>query len=191
MSTSTNLIFAAAALIGAYAISESIKSRVPEPIPEKEKAPFVYDPSTYISPYPHNNFTKEKYEQKQRASKAKHNAPSRGKYHYHVIISNASRDYETYEQEILANGDLRLKRKTPNASELNGTYVWDMDTYLENDDAILSYIINHFQEMKKYKVQPGTSYSPDDLYNDYYDEYVMDPEDEETFDPDIFYANQD
>lgn len=118
---------------------------------------------------------------------------TRGKYHYEVTISNTRREWETYEQETLINGQIRLKKTSPDLSEINGTYIWDMDEYLPNEDAMFNYILSNYSRMRHFKVTPkahqtykGYYQNDADEFNDRLDDYLSDPEDESEFPPEIF-----
>ena len=165
---------------------DSRKALKVDPIVPKQEQPF--DPETYVDPYGITRCypSDRKRLQKEREDKAKKkSATSKGKYHYHVNVSNVHRDRETYDREILADGSVRLKKKSTDLSHINGTYDWDMDLYITDDDELLSYIINNYDWLKKYKVSGSESNIHDD-YNNRIDDYLDDPEDETTFDPDIF-----
>lgn len=138
------------------------------------------------------------YPIEQPEERASNDLPARGKYHYVVTISDARRDWETYEQQTLINGEVRLKKTSSDISEINGTYIWDMDEYLPTEEAMFNYILSNYSRMKQYKVQSTPSQKSTssrkcdaDEYNDRLDEYLADPEDESEFPPEIFDFLQD
>lgn len=153
------------------------------------KVEYEFDPETYVDPYGITRCYPSDYKRMEKERMKKHNlktpAEGKGKYHYHVNLSNIHRDWETYDRETMADGSVRLRKTSSDLSYLNGTYDWYMDLYLPDDDAILSYIIENYSTLKKYKVSATV---PDiyDEYNNRLDEYLDDPEDEIAFDPDIF-----
>lgn len=77
-----------------------------------------------------------------------------GKYHYAVNIVNASSEWETFEPQRMINGEVRMRKTSPDLSYLNGTYIWDSDIYLPDEDAMFRYIYTHYNEMKRYKIGP-------------------------------------
>ena len=164
------LIISAIISLNSY-ISRTEQSKQQHPLKQEYK----FDPNTYVDPYG----TTTCYPSDISKSKPK------GKYHYKVTISNASQELNTYEKEELINGELRLRKTSPDISYLNGTYIWDSDVYLPDEDAMFNYICTHYNEMKKYKVS-GRSKNIYDEYNDRLYDYLEDPEDEIEYDPDIF-----
>lgn len=150
----------------------------------------TWDPNKpYISPYPKpRNIYREGANNALYRETSSNYSNNKGKYHYEVTISNARREWETYEQETLINGDVRLKKKSPDISEVNGTYIWDMDEYLPDADAQFNYILSNYSRMRKYKVShsKGSRNNDADIYNDRLGEYLSDPEDEAEFPPEIF-----
>jgi hypothetical protein len=61
-----------------------------------------------------------------------------------------------------------------------------MDTYLATYQEWFDYILDHLQEMQKYKVSNG-SYSKElEYYDEHFDDYHDDPEDGITYPDDIF-----
>lgn len=74
------------------------------------------------------------------------------KYHYTLTISNAQREWETYETQEMINGEVRLHKISPDVSYLNGYYEWDSDIYLPDENAMFNYICDNYEIMKKYKV---------------------------------------
>ena len=79
---------------------------------------------------------------------------------------------------------------------LNGVYEWQCTIAFKTQREMFDYICEHFNEMQKYKVgsspisQKSVKSSRHtniyDEYQDRLDDYLDDPEDEITFDPDIF-----
>lgn len=75
-----------------------------------------------------------------------------GKYHYTLTISNVQREWETYETQEMINGEIRLRKTSPDISYLNGTYDWYSDIYLPDENAMFNYICNNYSVMKNYKI---------------------------------------
>jgi hypothetical protein len=97
-----------------------------------------------------------------------------GKYHYVVTISGTQFHGKRY------------RHRKYDANLINGTYIWDMDTYLETYQEWYDYILDHLQEMQKYKVS-NDSYSEElEYYDEHFDDYHDDPEDGITYPDDIF-----
>lgn len=90
-----------------------------------------------------NHINKEKYD---------YMAKPNFKYHYTLTISNAQREWETYETQEMINGEVRLRKTSPDVSHLNGYYEWDSDIYLPDENAMFNYICDNYEIMKKYKV---------------------------------------
>lgn len=173
-------------LLGAWGIS-NLKSNdrpLPPATPKQQEA-ISFDPSTYIDPYGTTTCYPSSKPRNQRQYSSNSKVTS-GKYHYVVTISDARREWESYEQETLINGDVRLKKKSPSLDYLNGTYEWDMDEYLPNQEAMFNYIYSNYSRMKKYKVHTSKRKNDADEFNDRLDEYLSDPEDESEFPPEIF-----
>jgi stress-induced morphogen len=97
-----------------------------------------------------------------------------GKYHYEVTITDAQFQGKRY------------RHRKYDANLINGTYIWNMDTYLATYQEWFDYILDHLQEMQKYKVSNG-SYSKElEYYDEHFDDYHDDPEDGITYPDDIF-----
>jgi hypothetical protein len=97
-----------------------------------------------------------------------------GKYHYEVTITDAQLHGKRY------------RHRKYDANLINGTYIWDMDTYLATYQEWFDYILDHLQEMQKYKVS-NASYSKElEYYDEHFDDYHDDPEDGITYPDDIF-----
>ena len=149
------------------------------------------DMSNYVDPYGITTCYPTDVERNRRKKannnqRARHSvSESKGLYHYRVTVSNLQREWDRYEQETMANGTVRMRKISDDLSHINGTYEWDMDLYITDDNELLSYIIKNYNILKKYKVNGDASNIYDD-YNNRIDEYLDDPEDEITFDPDIF-----
>lgn len=90
-----------------------------------------------------NHINKEKYDY---MSKPNY------KYHYTLTISNAQREWETYETQEMINGEVRFRKTSPDVTYLNGYYEWDSDIYLPDENAMFNYICDNYEIMKKYKV---------------------------------------
>lgn len=192
-STKKNLILGGCVLLGAWGIS-SLTSKEPTlPPASPEREAISWNPLTYQDPYGSKIYDSTRENARLKQSKentrqySSNSIPATGKYHYEVTISDARREWETYESETLINGDIRLKKKSPDISEVNGTYIWDMDEYLPDEDAMFNYILSNYSRMKRYKVTPKSRRKNDaDEFNDRLDEYLADPEDESEFPPEIF-----
>lgn len=184
-SATKNYILGGLVLLGAWGFSKLGSDNQPlPPTPQRQEA-ISFDPSTYIDPYGTTTCYPSSKPRHPRQYSSNTNA-ARGKYHYVVTISDARREWETYESEPLINGDIRLKRKSPSLDYLNGTYEWDMDEYLPDQDAMFNYIYQNYSRMKQYKVHSSKRVNDADEFNNRLDEYLEDPEDESQFPPEIF-----
>ena len=156
--------------------------------PVRQDKPF--DPETYVDPYgtttcypsDHERVMRQREERMRKYGTSE--SATKKKYHYKITISNASEKWRTFEKQELINGDIRLKNKSKDISYLNGTYIWDSDIYLPDEDAMFDYIYSHYDVMKRYKVDAVKNIY--DVYNDNLDAYLEDPEDESEFNPDIY-----
>ena len=81
-----------------------------------------------------------------------YHSSSKMKYHYTLLISNAHREWESYETQEMINGEVRLKKTSPDISYLNGYYEWYSDIYLPDENAMFNYICDNYEIMKQYKV---------------------------------------
>jgi hypothetical protein len=103
-----------------------------------------------------------------------------GKYHYNVTISDA---------HIEGRHKRHCHHNRYDETLINGTYIWDMDIYLPDYQAMFDYILDHLQEMQKYKriSRNNTQYSKDlEYFDDHFDDYYDDPEDGITYPDDVF-----
>lgn len=152
--------------------------------PELPRKEYKFDAANYVDPY--GSTTCYPSDHKRLSSKRKSKGNSKtGKYHYRITLGNVHREWESFEQETLADGRLRLKRDDKDLSYLAGTYEWDMDLYIPEKDDILTYILEHYDELKKFKTNKGVNNIYDE-FNDNIDNYLDDPEDEITYVPDIY-----
>lgn len=193
-STTKTFLLGGCVLLGAWGISSLIKNE-PKTLPpaHTEREAISWNPLTYEDPYGSKTYdsTRENARLKQSRGNSRQYAsnysPARGKYHYEITITDARREWETYEKETLINGEIRLRKTSPDISQVNGTYIWDMDEYLPDEDAMFNYILSNYPRMRKYKVNPTSRRKNDaDEFNDRLDEYLADPEDESEFPPQIF-----
>ena len=92
---------------------------------------------------------------------------SSGKYHYRITISNVSREWETYETQEMINGEVRLRKTSPDISYLNGTYDWYSDVYLPDENAMFNFICDHYETMKQHKISSYHDYGGE--YEEYYE----------------------
>lgn len=184
-STTKTYLLGGLVLLGAWGIS-NLKQE-PQVSPKQEPEVLSFDPDTYIDPYGTTTCYPSSAPRKPRQYSSNTKA-ARGKYHYEVTITDARREWETYEEEPLINGQIRLKKISPDISQINGTYIWDMDEYLPNEDAMFNYILANYPQMQQYKVssKKANYKSASDIYNDRLDEYLADPEDGSEFPPEIF-----
>ena len=117
-------------------------------------------------------------------------------YTYKIKIDDASNSLETSNIQRGWRNEPPLKMTPARIKALNGIYEWQSTIFFETQRQMFDYICEHYQEMKKYKVSslPEKSISMEstkskniyDEYNDRLEDYLDDPEDEITFDPDIF-----
>lgn len=199
-STSKTLLIGGCCLLIAWGISRVLHPGNSEqpltPNQDAEAVPYTYPYGMYPGASREANALHKQWKDAQNGNPRQYSSNSsntRGKYHYEVTISDTRREWETYEKESLINGEIRLKKTSPDLSEVNGTYIWDMDEYLPNEDAMFNYILSNYSRMRHFKVTPQTLqtykgyYQNDaDEFNDRLDEYLSDPEDEAEFPPEIF-----
>lgn len=200
-STSKAFLMGGCCLLFAWGISRvtTSGSKTQPPIPTQDAEAVSYNPSYGMYPGASReaNTHYKQWKDAQNGNPRQYSSnspPTRGRYHYEVTITDARREWETYEKETLINGEIRLKKTSSDISEINGTYIWDMDEYLPNEDAMFNYILSNYSRMKRYKVNPQSSrtkykgYYPNDAdeFNDRLDDYLLDPEDEAEFPPEIF-----
>lgn len=169
------IIVIAVSLFAVYETKQWLNAQKAKHIIEQPPAQeeYVFDPETYVDPYGITTCYPSDSERirRERAKNAIHSpTQSKGKYHYRITVSNLHRDRRRHSSDL---------------SYLNGTYEWDMDLYITDQDELLSYIINNYDVLKRYKVASDAS-NIYDIYNDNYDDYRDDPEDEITYDPDIY-----
>lgn len=191
-SATKNLFLGGCVLLGAWGLSKATHHELPPAEPTQQEA-IPWNPLTYQDPYGSKIYDSTRDNERLRQSRGKNpsytsnSSNNTGKYHYEVTISNARREWETYEKETLINGEIRLRKTSSDISEVNGTYIWDMDEYLPDEDAMFNYILSNYPRMKKYKVTAKPRRKNDaDEFNDRLDEYLSDPEDEAEFPPEIF-----
>ena len=184
-STTKTYLLGGLVLLSAWGIS-SLKQE-PQVSIKQEPEVLSFDPDTYTDPYGTTTCYPSSAPRKPRQYSS-NTKVARGKYHYEVTITDARREWETYEEESLINGQIRLRKTSPDISQRNGTYIWDMDEYLPDEDAMLNYILANYPRMQQYKVssKKANYKSASDIYNDRLDEYLADPEDESEFPPEIF-----
>lgn len=101
----------------------------------------------------------------------------KGQYHYNVTISDTHYLYHR-------RGDHHRK----DAKLINGTYIWDMNTYLPDEQAMFDYILDHLPEMQRFKkTSKELSYSQDlEYFDEHYSDYWDDPEEGITYPDDVF-----
>ena len=117
-------------------------------------------------------------------------------YDYRLTITNADELLRTSNIQRGWRDEPPLKMTTSQIKALNGVYQWQSTISFKTQREMFDYICEHFNEMQKYKV--GSAPIPQksvksskhtniyDEYQDRLDDYLDDPEDEITFDPDIF-----
>lgn len=104
-----------------------------------------------------------------------------GRYHYEVTISGTQFHGKRY------------RHRKYDTNLINGKYIWNMDIYLATEQEWYDYIIDHLEEMQKYKVTNSSPSYSDELeyYDEHFDDYYDDPEDGITYPDDIFDYLQD
>ena len=181
MNSKSSYLIGGLLILGAIGFSEYTKTLEKPQVIKPKATPFIDTSKPYISPYKTSNPSNHK----QYTGNIKKTSY---KYHYEVTISNSRREWETYEQETLINGQIRLKKVSPDIC-YDGTYIWDSNVYLPNEDAMFNYIISNYPQMRQYRI--NTTICDPDEYNYNLDAYLEDPEDEATFDPQIYDFYQD
>ena len=118
-------------------------------------------------------------------------------YQYKFTIEDAAHELEISNyQRVKWRGENPLKLSYSQIKALNGVYEWQSTIYFNTQREMFDYICEHFSEMQKYKVgstsvsrksvKSSKSSNIYDEYQDRLDDYLDNPEDEITFDPDIF-----
>lgn len=117
-------------------------------------------------------------------------------YNYHIKIDDAANTLETSNIQRGWRDEPPLKMSTSQIKKLNGVYEWQSNIFFETQRQMFDYICEHFSEMQKYKVgsasiprKSAKSYKHTNIYDEYQDrldDYLDDPEDEITFNPEIF-----
>ena len=117
-------------------------------------------------------------------------------YDYSLTITDAEELLRTSNIQRGWRDEPPLKMTTSQISALNGIYEWQSSIAFKTQREMFDYICEHYKEMQTYKVDSApvstkpvnTSKSSNiyDEYQDRLDEYLDDPEDEITFDPEVF-----
>ena len=117
-------------------------------------------------------------------------------YDYRLTITDADELLRTSNIQRGWRDEPPLKMTSSQIRALNGVYEWKSTIAFKTQREMFDYICEHFSEMQKYKV--GSAPIPQksaksskhtniyDEYNDRLDDYLDDPEDEITFDPEVF-----
>ena len=117
-------------------------------------------------------------------------------YDYRLTITNADELLRTSNIQRGWRDEPPLKMTSSQIRALNGVYEWQSTIAFKTQREMFDYICEHFSEMQKYKVgsapdpkKPVKSSKKTNIYDEYQDrldDYLDDPEDEITFDPDVF-----
>ena len=117
-------------------------------------------------------------------------------YDYRLTITDAEELLRTSNIQRGWRDEPPLKMTSWQIKALNGVYEWQSTIVFKTQREMFDYICEHFKEMQKFKVgsvpvsrKPGKSSKSSNIYDEYQDrldDYLEDPEDEITFDPDIF-----
>ena len=117
-------------------------------------------------------------------------------YDYRLNITDAEELLRTSNIQRGWRDKPPLKISSSQIRALNGVYEWQSTIAFKTQREMFDYICEHFSEMQKYKVgsapasrKPGKSSKSSNIYDEYQDrldDYLDDPEDEITFDPEVF-----
>ena len=117
-------------------------------------------------------------------------------YSYRITINDAAQTLETSNIQRGWRNEPPLKMTNFQIGALNGVYEWRSTLFFKTQREMFDYICEHFKEMQKYKVSSAPipqklvkSSKHTNIYDEYQDrldDYLDDPEDEITFDPEIF-----
>lgn len=165
----------------------------------------IGDPMPRYSEWPESNKTinqhhnEQPYEIKKTPNGEKF---SEGKiYNYRITIEDAAETLKTSNIQRGWRNEPPLYMTTSQLNKINGIYEWQSTIFFETQRQMFDYICEHFNEMKKYKVdsaprsqkviKSSKSNNIYDEYQDRLDDYLDDPEDEIEFDPEIFNFQED
>ncbi|MCH5226452.1 MAG: hypothetical protein J1F16_01335 [Muribaculaceae bacterium] len=117
-------------------------------------------------------------------------------YDYRLTITDADELLRTSNIQRGWRDEPPLKMTSSQIKALNGVYEWQSTIAFKTQREMFDYICEHFSEMQKFKVSAAptsqksvNSSNYTNIYDEYQnrlDDYLDDPEDEITFDPDIF-----
>lgn len=117
-------------------------------------------------------------------------------YKYRITIDDATVSLKTSNIQRGWRGEPPLKMTSSQINAINGIYEWQSPIFFETQRQMFDYICEHYGEMKKYKISelkeksvrsgPAVTTNVYDEYNDRIDDYLDDPEDEITYDPEVF-----
>lgn len=122
-------------------------------------------------------------------------------YSYWINIDDAEETLITSNIQREWRGEKPLKMKSSQIKAVNGIYEWKSTIFFETQRQMFDYICENFKEMKKYKVssvkisnKKKESTGNQNMYDEFQDRidvYLDDPQDEITFDPEIFDFQED
>lgn len=117
-------------------------------------------------------------------------------YNYRIKIDNAENSLETSNIQRGWRNEPPLKLSRFQIKALNGIYEWKSPLFFETQRQMFDYICENFQEMQKFKIESisvkpskNVSLQKENIYDEYnhrLNDYLDDPEDEITFNPEIY-----
>lgn len=117
-------------------------------------------------------------------------------YDYRLTITDAEELLRTSNIQRGWRDEPPLKMSAYQIKALNGIYEWKSPKFFKTQREMFDYICENFHEMQRYKVgsapasqTPIKSSKHHNMYDEYQDrleDYLDDPEDEITFDPEVF-----
>ena len=119
-----------------------------------------------------------------------------GKYFYWIDIEPGYEMEDEVFEVVAKSGDNLLVKKHSDWPDISGHFEWYCNERLTTTQQMFDYVVAHrkafFHQMQEVR-QRGISRGFDEAsyFQDYYDEYLDDPEDEIRFPPEIFDANED
>lgn len=115
---------------------------------------------------------------------------------FRLSISDPESQYDWLNVHRLQQNMSPLTLSSGQISNLKGTYIWYSELNFTSEAQLLNYVCENYEEMQEFKVssttfieklrQPSRHRNIADEYNDRLDEYLDDPEDEQSFPPELF-----
>ena len=119
-----------------------------------------------------------------------------GKYYYAIDIEPGSEREDEEFAVVGKSGDNLLVKRHHDWPDISGHFEWYCNEKLTTTQQMYDYVVAHrkaiLRQMQEVRSR-GISRATDETscFQDYYDDYLDDPEDEMRFPPEIFDANED